>query len=75
MTYVSRWSALRSRTVLFTAARTSLVVGLVLNAVNQRDVWWGHAAFSWRAAAFNFAVPFVVSAWSAAAGVAATRRG
>ncbi len=75
MTRVSHWRALRSRTVLLTAARTSFVVGLVLNAVNQRDVWWGHAGFSWRAAAFNFAVPFVVSAWSAAAAVAATGRG
>jgi hypothetical protein len=72
--FVSRWRALRSRTVLVTAARTSLFVGLVLNVVNQRDVWWGGATFSWRATAFNFAVPFLVSAWSAAAGVDATRR-
>lgn len=69
----ARWEALRSRPVLATALRTSLVVGTSLNLVNQRDVWWGDAPLSWGAVAFNYAVPFLVSAWSAAAGSLTSR--
>jgi hypothetical protein len=45
------------------AARTALVVGTLLSAVNQGAiVWSGEATLgTWARVAFNYAVPFVVA--------------
>jgi hypothetical protein len=48
------------------AAQVSLVVGTVLNAVNQGPELLHHGQVSWPRVAMNFVVPWCVSAFSAA---------
>lgn len=53
------------RDVVRGAAQVSLVVGIVLNLVNQGPAFWGSDRISWRQVLLNFAVPFCVSLYSA----------
>jgi len=48
------------------AAQVSLVVGSVLNAVNQGPELFQHGRVSWPRVAMNYVVPWCVSAFSAA---------
>lgn len=48
------------------AAQVSLVVGTVLNAVNQGPELLHHGQVSWPRVAMNYVVPWCVSAFSAA---------
>ena len=52
--------------VLKASLRTALVVGLVLNLINQGGALWGTAPFSLPHLLMNFVVPFCVSSYSAA---------
>ena len=57
------------RAIVLRAARTSLIVGTALVAINQGDVLWqaGLAAVSWPKALLTYAVPYLVSTHSAVA--------
>ena len=48
------------------AARTSLVVGIVLNVINHAELWFDirTLGFGWKLA-LNFLVPYLVATYSA----------
>ncbi len=48
------------------ATKVALLVGSVLNLINQGDAILGPAEISWAHVALNFFVPFCVSSYSAA---------
>ena len=59
------WSLAFSRRIVFNALRVALVVGTVLNAINQgaailawHNIAWGHVAL-------NYLTPYLVATWSA----------
>jgi hypothetical protein len=59
------WSLTLSRRVVLNALKVSLVVGTVLNIINQgaaiiswHDIHWGHVAL-------NYLTPYLVATWSA----------
>ncbi|MNC82474.1 hypothetical protein D3C75_1360040 [compost metagenome] len=52
--------------MLFGATKVSLVVGTLLNLINQGEVLWGEQLMSWWQLFMNYAVPFGVSSYSAA---------
>lgn len=54
------------RQVAMSALRVSLVVGTVLNIVNQGHALWQGEAADWPRLTLNFAVPFLVSSYSGA---------
>ena len=62
----SIWSLACSRKIAGNALRISLVVGTVLNLINQGEVLWGEQLISWWHLLLNYAVPFGVSSYSAA---------
>ncbi|MDN3698027.1 MULTISPECIES: nitrate/nitrite transporter NrtS [Vibrio] len=43
----------------------ALVVGSILNVINQYDAIWGLGVFSWTKALLTYCVPFIVSLVSA----------
>ena len=50
--------------LLWRAARIALVVGTILNLINQGDVLWGGAELSFLHFLLNYLVPFGVSSFS-----------
>lgn len=56
--------AAMKRPILVFAIKLSLVVGTVLNLINQGGVLLGEGAFSWLHCGLNYLVPFLVSAFS-----------
>jgi hypothetical protein len=64
-----------SGAVVANAVRVALVVGAVLNVINQGTAFWGtETAVSWWHVAMNFAVPYCVATYSAVAGQRALQR-
>lgn len=59
--YLRRFFLLPTTT---TALRVAVVVGTVLNLINQGDVLWGNATVSWPHLAMNYLVPYLVSSHS-----------
>jgi len=57
------------------ALRVSLVVGTVLNIINNGEQFWMHHTVSLWQAALNYIVPLCVSAYSAARNEAQRTRG
>ena len=55
-----------SRTVVTNAVKVSLFVGTCLNAINQGAAIWHGTDVEWGKVALNYAVPFLVSSYSAA---------
>lgn len=55
-----------SRRITLNALRISLVVGTVLNLINQGDAIFAGAALSWFHIFLNYLVPYVVASYSAA---------
>lgn len=55
-----------SPSIMAGAGKVALVVGLVLNAINQGPAIWQGADISWWHMVLNFVVPFCVSSYSAA---------
>lgn len=53
------------RPVLFKASKVSLVVGSCLNLINQGGALFRMEGIDWMRLCLNFAVPFLVSAYSA----------
>ncbi len=59
-------TAMFSGKVAANAVRVALVVGSVLNAINQGAGIWHGDGVEWGKFALNYAVPFLVSSYSAA---------
>ncbi len=57
---------LAAPSILLGAAKVALVVGVILNSINQGPALWHGAEVSWWHVLLNFAVPFCVSSYSAA---------
>jgi len=53
--------------IIASSTRVSLLVGTVLNLVNQGPALIAHTGISWPKIAMNYVVPFCVAAYSAAA--------
>ena len=61
------WSNVASWTVVRIAARTSLVVGTLLNVVNQwGEIFEQEGAIHWLRFALNYLVPYAVASYGAA---------
>lgn len=48
------------------ALKVALVVGTVLNLINNGELFWTHHAINWWQVALNYVVPYCVSSYSAA---------
>jgi hypothetical protein len=59
--------------IMASAIRVSLLVGTVLNLVNQGPALVAHTGISWPKVAMNYLVPFCVATYSAAANQWRTR--
>lgn len=55
-----------SRRIAWAALKVSLVVGTVLNVINNGQQFWTHHTVNGWQVAMNFVVPFCVSSYSAA---------
>lgn len=64
-----------SRRIAWSAVKVSLVVGTVLNVINNGQQFWAHHTVNWWQVAMNFVVPFCVSSYSAARNEAQRARG
>lgn len=56
----------RRRPIVIAAIKVALVVGTILNAINQGDRLWDGLPPSWFHGVLNFVVPYCVSSYSAA---------
>lgn len=54
------------RHIVINALRVSLVVGLLLNVINQGSVFMDGLAIPWGQVLLNFVVPYCVASYSAA---------
>lgn len=57
---------LTRRDIVRNAIRVSLVVGTVLNIINQGDAFWSGHPVSWPHVILNYLVPYCVASYSAA---------
>lgn len=57
------------------AIKVSLLVGMMLNVINNGEQLWMHHTLNMWQAALNFVVPFCVSSYSAARNEAQRARG
>lgn len=55
-----------SRPVVTGAIKVSLFVGTCLNAINQGSALWHGIGIEWGKVLLNYAVPYLVSSYSAA---------
>ena len=55
----------RQRAIVVTALKVALVVGSILNAINQGQHLFDGTAISWPHVCLNYIVPFCVSTYSA----------
>ncbi len=53
--------------IVATAVRVSLLIGTVLNLINQGPELLAHSRISWPRIGMNYIVPFCVATYSAAA--------
>lgn len=58
--------ALLDRYIVTSSLRLALVVGMLLNVINQGAVFLSGRDISWSQAILNFEVPFCVASYSAA---------
>ena len=63
------------RRIAFAALKVSLVVGTVLNLINNGEQLWLHHSLNLWQCALNFLVPYCVSSYSAARNEAQRQRG
>ncbi|MDP1647504.1 MAG: nitrate/nitrite transporter NrtS [Rubrivivax sp.] len=61
--------------IVHSALKVSLVVGTVLNVINNGEQLWTHHTVNLWQAALNFVVPYCVSSYSAACNEAQRARG
>lgn len=64
-----------SRRIAWSALKVSLVVGTVLNVINNGRQFWEHHPVSLWQVAMNYVVPFCVSSYSAARNEAQRAKG
>lgn len=57
--------AFRSASIRRSAFRVALVVGTLLNTINQGGAIWNGADIDWFHGLLNYLVPFLVSSYSA----------
>lgn len=62
-------STMCRRPIVLAACKVSLVVGTMLNAINQGDRLIGGLELGWGQVAMNYLVPWCVSSYSAARAV------
>ncbi len=62
----SLWRALLRPYILTSSIRVALVVGMLLNVINQGSVFLNGEGISWSQVVLNFLVPFCVASYSAA---------
>lgn len=62
----SLWQALGSARIVRNALRVALVVGTLLNVINQGGAIWSGLAIDWFHVLLNFLVPYCVASYSAA---------
>lgn len=60
------FSTVFSRQIVVGATRVSLMVGCVLNLINQGEALFSGGRLSWGHVVLNFLVPYLVSSYSAA---------
>ncbi|MBI5924661.1 MAG: nitrate/nitrite transporter NrtS [Aquabacterium sp.] len=60
------WQGLLNPQIRLNSARISLVVGSILNLINQGPAFWASQRISWAHLALNYLVPFLVATYSAA---------
>lgn len=60
------WRAMRTRGNAIAALKVSVVVGTVLNLVNNGPAWWHGGSVSLWKVLLNYLVPYCVSSYSAA---------
>lgn len=69
------WRLMLAPRIVYPALKVSLVVGAVLNVINNGEqLWTQHTVDFWQAA-LNFVVPYCVSSYSAARNEAQRSRG
>lgn len=66
---------MRQPRIVRSALKVSLVVGTVLNVINNGEQVWSHHTVNLWQAALNFVVPYCVSSYSAARNEAQRARG
>jgi len=60
------FSVITSRHIVLAAIKVSLIVGTLLNLINQFDVLLGEQEWRWGMAVLNYLVPYLVSSYSGA---------
>ena len=66
-TPVDRFRTFFEPHIVATAVRVALVVGTLLNLVNQGSELLGHVGISWHKILMNYLVPYCVATYSASA--------
>lgn len=61
------WRLATSDGVPIRSLKVALVIGTVLNLINQGDALWGPASINWFKLALTFAMPYAVSTYGAVA--------
>lgn len=69
------WRLMFSPPIAGPALKVALLVGAVLNIINNGQQFWAHHTVNLWQAALNFVVPFCVSSYSAARNEARRPRG
>lgn len=59
------WSVAVQKHIVVNACRIALVVGTVLNLINQGEAIFAYNGISWGQVAMNYFVPFCVATYSA----------
>lgn len=60
------WKAVRKRSIVVNAVRVAIVVGLILNLINQSGRLRSGMDIAWGQVVLNFLVPYCVASYSAA---------
>lgn len=60
------FSVITSRHIVLAAIKVSLIVGTLLNLINQFDALLGEQEWRWGMAVLNYLVPYLVSSYSGA---------
>jgi hypothetical protein len=67
MTPADRLRTFLEPQIVATASRVALVVGTLLNLINQGPELLAHVGISWHKIAMNYLVPYCVATYSASA--------
>lgn len=59
-------TALLQKTIVLSSMRVAVVVGLLLNVINQGSVFLHGEGINWGQVVLNFVVPYCVASYSAA---------